>query len=65
MECAQINISGGTAFASPTTYSIPGIYKATDPGLLINIYSMIPSSTYIIPGKPLCPSPGIKLLPPC
>lgn len=27
MECAQINISGGTAKVSPTTYSIPGIYK--------------------------------------
>ncbi|KAK5625079.1 hypothetical protein RRF57_000795 [Xylaria bambusicola] len=27
MECAQINISGGTAKVSPATYSIPGIYK--------------------------------------
>lgn len=52
MECAQINIvggTGGTALPS-TTYSIPGIYKATDPGLLVNIYSMSPSSTYTIPG---------------
>ncbi|KAI4602489.1 hypothetical protein KJ359_009733 [Pestalotiopsis sp. 9143b] len=50
MECAQINISGGTATVSPTTYSIPGIYAADDPGLLINIYSMTSSSTYTIPG---------------
>ncbi|KAI1854037.1 hypothetical protein JX265_003639 [Neoarthrinium moseri] len=50
MECAQINIKGGKATASPSTYSIPGIYKATDPGLLINIYSMTSSSTYTIPG---------------
>ncbi|KAJ9138431.1 Carbohydrate-binding module family 1 protein [Pleurostoma richardsiae] len=50
MECAQINITGGTGAASPTTYSIPGIYKATDPGILINIYSMTPASTYTIPG---------------
>ncbi|KAK3486662.1 glycosyl hydrolase family 61-domain-containing protein [Neurospora hispaniola] len=51
MECAQINIVGGTGTALPsTTYSIPGIYKATDPGLLVNIYSMSPSSTYTIPG---------------
>ncbi|KAI8631810.1 carbohydrate-binding module family 1 protein [Xylariaceae sp. FL1651] len=50
MECAQINISGGTAKVSPTTYSIPGIYKQNDPGILINIYSMTPSSTYTIPG---------------
>lgn len=27
MECAQINISGGSGSASPETYSIPGIYK--------------------------------------
>jgi cellulase len=51
MECAQINVTGGTASASPATYSIPGIYKANDPGLLINIYSMTSSSKYTIPGK--------------
>ena len=50
MECAQINLTGGSGMASPTTYSIPGIYKATDPGILINIYSMTPASTYVIPG---------------
>ncbi|KAL2135160.1 hypothetical protein VTI74DRAFT_9591 [Chaetomium olivicolor] len=53
MECAQINIVGGTGTANPQTYSIPGIYKATDPGILINIYSMTPSSTYTIPGPPV------------
>ncbi|KAJ9143226.1 Carbohydrate-binding module family 1 protein [Coniochaeta hoffmannii] len=53
MECAQINVTGGTASASPATYSIPGIYKANDPGLLINIYSMTSSSTYTIPGPKL------------
>ncbi|KAK8024345.1 lytic polysaccharide monooxygenase [Apiospora rasikravindrae] len=51
MECAQINIKGGKATASPQTYSIPGIYKANDPGLLVNIYSM-GSSSYVIPGTP-------------
>ncbi|KAI1198767.1 glycosyl hydrolase family 61-domain-containing protein [Nemania serpens] len=50
MECAQINVSGGSAKVSPATYSIPGIYKANDPGLLISIYSMTPSSKYVIPG---------------
>ncbi|KAI1757506.1 glycosyl hydrolase family 61-domain-containing protein [Xylaria castorea] len=50
MECAQINISGGTAKVSPATYSIPGIYNQNDPGLLINIYQMTSSSTYTIPG---------------
>ncbi|KAI1654478.1 carbohydrate-binding module family 1 protein [Daldinia decipiens] len=50
MECAQINISGGSATKSPTTYSFPGIYKQDDPGILINIYSMDKNSQYIIPG---------------
>ncbi|KAI1076008.1 lytic polysaccharide monooxygenase [Whalleya microplaca] len=50
MECAQINISGGSATKSPTTYSIPGIYKQDDPGILINIYSMTDTSEYVIPG---------------
>ncbi|KAI5863712.1 carbohydrate-binding module family 1 protein [Durotheca rogersii] len=50
MECAQINISGGSATKTPTTYSLPGIYKATDPGILINIHSMSKDSQYIIPG---------------
>ncbi|KAJ4349188.1 hypothetical protein N0V85_009714 [Neurospora sp. IMI 360204] len=50
MECAQINIVGGTGTASPSTYSIPGIYKANDPGLLVNIYSMGTNSAYTIPG---------------
>lgn len=27
MECAQINIKGGKATKTPSTYSIPGIYK--------------------------------------
>ncbi|KAI1427733.1 glycosyl hydrolase family 61-domain-containing protein [Xylaria sp. FL1777] len=53
MECAQINISGGSAKVSPATYSLPGIYKATDPGLLINIYQMTAASTYTIPGPSL------------
>ncbi|KAK3376705.1 glycoside hydrolase family 61 protein, partial [Lasiosphaeria ovina] len=54
MECAQINIVGGSGSAVPaTTYSIPGIYKANDPGILVNIYSMTPSTAYKIPGPPL------------
>ncbi|KAI1271296.1 glycosyl hydrolase family 61-domain-containing protein [Xylaria sp. FL0933] len=50
MECAQINISGGSAKVSPATGSFPGMYKATDPGLLINIYQMTASSKYTVPG---------------
>ncbi|KAI1499841.1 lytic polysaccharide monooxygenase [Biscogniauxia marginata] len=55
MECAQINVSGGTGSKKPTTASIPGIYKSNDPGLLIDIYSKPPSSSspYKIPGPEL------------
>ena len=35
MECAQLNITGGTGTASPTTYSIPGIYKVKRPDVRI------------------------------
>ena len=64
MECAQISISGGTGTAKPTTYSIPGIYKGNDPGLLIDIYSMKPNAQYIIPGKLNRPnqSVGVRLM---
>lgn len=52
MECAQINITGGTGATSPATVSIPGAYAQNDPGILINIYQTITS--YPIPGpRPL------------
>ena len=51
MECAQINITGGSGSAVPAkTVSFPGAYKANDPGLLISIYTMTSSSKYIVPG---------------
>lgn len=53
MECAQINVVGGSGGAKPQTYSIPGIYKSSDPGITVNIYSMSPSSKYTIPGPPV------------
>jgi len=48
MECAQINVSGGSGSETPATVSIPGTYSATDPGILINIYETLTS--YAIPG---------------
>ncbi|KAH8599376.1 glycoside hydrolase family 61 protein [Bisporella sp. PMI_857] len=48
MECAQINITGGTGAKSPATVSLPGAYKASDPGITINIYQTLTS--YTIPG---------------
>jgi len=48
MECAQINVTGGTGAKTPATVSLPGAYKASDPGILLNIYKTLTS--YTIPG---------------
>ena len=43
ISCAQINVVGkGAGNPSPTAL-LPGAYKATDPGILINIYYPIVS----------------------
>ncbi|KAJ0336732.1 hypothetical protein COL26b_012104 [Colletotrichum chrysophilum] len=47
MSCYQIKVEG-TGSAKPEGVSFPGAYKATDPGLLINIYNTI--TNYVIPG---------------
>ena len=48
MECAQLNIAGGGS-TQPTTYSIPGIYAGSDPGITIDIYQTL--ENYTIPGR--------------
>ncbi|TVY40658.1 putative endo-beta-1,4-glucanase D [Lachnellula subtilissima] len=48
LECAQINITGGSGSKTPATVSFPGAYAATDPGILINIYQTL--TNYTIPG---------------
>ena len=32
MECAQLNIVGGSGAKTPSTVSFPGAYKGSDPG---------------------------------
>ncbi|KAI0751843.1 glycoside hydrolase family 61 protein [Daedaleopsis nitida] len=48
MECAQINVTGGSGSKTPATVSFPGAYQGTDPGIKINIYQTL--SNYTIPG---------------
>ncbi|KAF2797092.1 lytic polysaccharide monooxygenase [Melanomma pulvis-pyrius CBS 109.77] len=48
MECAQINITGGSASKTPASVSLPGAYSANDPGILFNLYSG--AKTYTAPG---------------
>lgn len=49
--CAQLNVQGGGSGKPSQTVSFPGAYKATDPGILINIYNL-PSNFagYTAPG---------------
>ena len=50
ISCAQLSVSGGSGTYSPKSLvSFPGAYKATDPGIMINIYYPVPTS-YQPPG---------------
>ncbi|KAF2648460.1 lytic polysaccharide monooxygenase [Lophiostoma macrostomum CBS 122681] len=48
ISCAQIRVSGGGSGTPSPLVSFPGAYKATDPGIKVNIYSG--SATYTPPG---------------
>ena len=48
-ECAQINVIGGTGAKKPSTVSLPGAYKGSDPGVTVNIY-WPPLTSYKAPG---------------
>ncbi|KAK3938681.1 endoglucanase II, partial [Diplogelasinospora grovesii] len=40
ISCAQLSVSGGSGSKKPSNLvSFPGAYKATDPGIMLNIYS--------------------------
>ncbi|KAI2471657.1 glycoside hydrolase family 61 protein [Annulohypoxylon bovei var. microspora] len=40
ISCAQVRVSGGSGAAQPAQLvAFPGAYKATDPGIMINIYN--------------------------
>ncbi|THH04035.1 hypothetical protein EW145_g5817 [Phellinidium pouzarii] len=47
MSCFQVTV-GGSGTASPPTVNIPGAYGASDPGILIDIYTS--PTAYTIPG---------------
>jgi len=49
--CAQVTVSGGGSGKPTPLTSFPGAYKATDPGILINIYALPANfTTYPAPG---------------
>ncbi|KAK8056601.1 hypothetical protein PG993_001828 [Apiospora rasikravindrae] len=47
--CAQLHVTGGTGTVTPSGVSFPGAYKATDPGILFQLYYPVPTS-YTNPG---------------
>ncbi|KAL6703273.1 hypothetical protein ACN47E_010061 [Coniothyrium glycines] len=49
LSCAQLQVTGGGSTAPKNLVAFPGAYKATDPGILININYPIPTS-YTNPG---------------
>ena len=49
ISCAQLKVTGGGSGSPSPLVAFPGAYKASDPGLLINIYYPIPKS-YTPPG---------------
>jgi len=48
ISCAQIKVTGGGSGTPGPLVSFPGAYKATDPGIMINIYSG--ATSYKAPG---------------
>lgn len=46
ISCGQINVTGGGSGSPGPLVAFPGAYKATDPGLMINIYYPVVSSTF-------------------
>ncbi|KAG7285605.1 hypothetical protein NEMBOFW57_010234 [Staphylotrichum longicolle] len=52
ISCAQIGVTGGGSTDPPNKVAFPGAYKASDPGILININYPVPTS-YKNPGPPV------------
>lgn len=48
ISCAQVKVTGGGSGTPGPLVSFPGAYKATDPGIKVNIYSA--SGAYVAPG---------------
>ncbi|PVI04988.1 carbohydrate-binding module family 1 protein [Periconia macrospinosa] len=52
MSCYQLTITGGGS-STPAGVTFPGAYKASDPGIQINIYQNL--NTYVAPGPSVIP----------
>ncbi|KAJ3126453.1 hypothetical protein HK098_007505 [Nowakowskiella sp. JEL0407] len=50
MRCMDINVSGSNSGSPSPTIKFPGGYKSNDPGILFNLYTTPPPSSYTVPG---------------
>ncbi|MCJ1327081.1 hypothetical protein MMC10_003747 [Thelotrema lepadinum] len=50
ISCAQVHVQNGGSGKPTPTVSFPGAYSPTDPGILYNLYSPWPQTTYVMPG---------------
>ncbi len=41
ISCAQVKVSGGGSGSPSPLVSFPGVYKSSDPGIKVNIYSAV------------------------
>ncbi|KAI0205666.1 fungal cellulose binding domain-containing protein [Astrocystis sublimbata] len=48
MSCYQLTVSGGSGTSVPSGVKLPGAFKASDPGIQVNIHA--PMSKYVNPG---------------
>jgi hypothetical protein len=49
ISCAQLTVQNGGSGTPTGLVAFPGAYKATDPGIMLNIYYPVPTS-YTPPG---------------
>lgn len=47
MECVQVQVQGSGSQQLPAGVNIPGVYKATDPGILFDIYNGATSCEFL------------------
>ena len=57
-SCSQLRVGGAQSGQPASTVSFPGAYSPTDPGILINVYSM--TGQYQFPGPAVSNLAGIS-----
>ncbi|KAI1275842.1 fungal cellulose binding domain-containing protein [Xylaria sp. FL0933] len=53
MSCYQITVAGGSGGSLPAGVKLPGAFKASDPGIQVNIHAKM--SSYVNPGPAVVP----------